>query len=118
MRFFRFDADVSRPIEQFGSVNLLMARIVQTTGQVRIGCMHLGPEGTIGYHQALTPQLFLVVAGAGQVRGATPETHAISAGQAAFWEEGEWHAAATDGGMVAIVIEGEALDPAALMCTR
>jgi hypothetical protein len=33
----------------------------------------------------------------------------IEAGQAAFWERGDYHEAGTDRGMVAIVVEGDDL---------
>ena len=39
----------------------------------------------------------------------------IRAGQAAFWENGEWHSAGSDTGMIAIVVEGESLDPGQFM---
>jgi quercetin dioxygenase-like cupin family protein len=114
VRIFRFDAEVGRPIDQYGS-DFIHSLIVRTTGQAHISCMHLGPGGLVGYHQATVPQLFLVVQGEGWVRGEGPERRSITAGQAAFWEGGEWHEAGADTGMMAIVIEGEALDPTLFM---
>ncbi len=116
MRLFRFDAGTGRPISQFGSVQLELSPIYRASGQLQIVCMHLGPGGLVGYHQAEPAQLFLVVNGAGWVRGADgTEPLAIHEGQAAFWESGEWHSSGSDTGMTAIVIEGETLDPGQLM---
>ena len=116
MRFFRFDPAAGRPIDRFDSVAAVISPIQRTGGQVQIGCMHVGPGGTVGYHQAQPMQLFLVVQGSGWVRSSDhPEPVAIHAGQAAFWESGEWHASGSLSGMTAIVIEAEALDPGQYM---
>lgn len=77
--------------------------------------MRLGANGTAGYHQATVPQLFLVVLGQGWVTGPTRERVPIAAGQAAFWEKGEWHESGSNSGMTAIVIESEALQPDELL---
>ncbi len=31
--------------------------------------------------------------------------------EAAFWEAGEWHESGTDEGMIAVVLEGEMVEP-------
>jgi quercetin dioxygenase-like cupin family protein len=79
---------------------------------VQIGCMHIGAGGIVGYHQATVRQLFLVVAGTGWVRGKDEPRQPIAAGQAAYWEAGEWHESGSQDGMTAIVIEATTLDPA------
>lgn len=118
MRLFRFDAVVGRPIDQFGSAQLMLSPIARTSGQVQIACMHIGPAGVVGFHQAEPAQLFLVVAGEGWVRSENPERVPIQAGQAAFWESGEWHESGSHTGMTAIVIESETLDPGQYMPER
>jgi quercetin dioxygenase-like cupin family protein len=118
MRLFRFDAAVGRPIDQFGSTQLMLSPVVRTTGQVQIGCMYIGPDGVVGFHQAGPAQLFLVVAGEGWVRSENPELVPIQAGQAAFWESGEWHESGSHTGMTAIVIESETLDPGQYMLEK
>ncbi len=115
MRFYRCDETTGHPITQFGSVNVAISGILRTDGPVQIGRMRLGPGGLVGYHQAVGPQLFLVVEGEGWVRGEGLERHTIRAGQAAFWGEGEWHESGSEQGMVAIVIEGSALEPGRFM---
>lgn len=111
MRLFRFDAAVGRTINQFDSVNAIVTPILQMNGQIQIGSMHMGPHGIVGYHQATTPQLFLVVQGSGWVRAEEETLTPIIAGQGAFWDTAEWHESGTEGFMLAIVIEGEGLDP-------
>jgi hypothetical protein len=50
--------------------------------------------------------------------GSTPPSSqpvAIHAGQAAFWESGEWHASGSLSGMTSIVIEAETPGPGVFM---
>jgi quercetin dioxygenase-like cupin family protein len=115
MKVFRFDPDVGRPITAFGSHDVLLSRIMRTSSGVQIGCMHVQPNGVIGLHQAVGPQLFLVVQGQGWARGKDTPRTAIHAGQAVFWEDQEWHETGTETGLVAIVIEGEVLEPERFM---
>jgi quercetin dioxygenase-like cupin family protein len=115
MKLYRFDAQAGKIISQYDSVNLVMSRIVRTSAAAHIGCMHLDANGVVGYHQAVSPQLFLVVQGEGWVRGEDEWRIAVKAGQAAFWQTGEWHESGTDTGMTAIVIESAELDPASFM---
>ena len=112
MRIYSFGAAHGHPITRFGSERLSINGIVRVAaGDVQVGCMHLEPGGRVGAHQATTRQLFLVVRGAGWVRGPEPERTAIVADQAAFWESGEEHESGSETGMVALVIEGDRLDP-------
>jgi len=115
MKVYRFDADVGRTIEEFGSVNFVLSSLVRLNTDARVSCIHLGLNGTVGYHQAVTPQLFLVVRGEGWVRGEANDRIPITVGYAAFWEKDEWHESKTNGGMMVIVIESESLNPAEFM---
>lgn len=115
MKLFRFDEQTARAIERFDSVHAKFARIMRTPESVHIGCMHLGAGGVVGHHPAVVPQLFLVVSGEGWVRGEDDVRVPIAAGQAAFWTAGEGHESGTERGMVALVIEGEGLDPESFM---
>ncbi len=111
MKIFRFDQEVGKPIQAHGS-KFVMSRIGQYLGEFQLGCMHLDEHGLVGEHEATTNQLFLVIDGQGWVTGETSEKVFLNAGQAAYWNKGEMHAAGTDGHtMKALVIEGENLDP-------
>jgi mannose-6-phosphate isomerase-like protein (cupin superfamily) len=114
MKIFRFDAGASRRIEQFGSTNVILSGITRLTGEAQVSCMQIGPDGMVGYHPAVTPQLFLVVQGEGWVRGEAAEQVPIRAGQAAFWQAGEGHASGSGSaaGMTVIVIESASIHPA------
>ena len=69
--------------------------------------MRLGPGGSVGYHQASTPQLFAVLEGVGWITsGQDRARETIAAGGGVIWDEGEWHEVGTDTGLVAIVVEG------------
>ena len=115
MRLYRFDVGVGRKIDRFGSVNFYLAGIARLNSDAQVNCIHLGPEGKVGYHRAVTPQLILVVQGKGWVRGQVGEPVPVTAGHAAFWEKDEWHESGTQAGMMAIMIESEALDPGEFM---
>ncbi len=112
MRLYSFGATHGRPITEFGSVYVTINGIVYVLeGDVQVGCMRLAPGGRVGAHQATTRQLFLVMSGEGWVRGPESERTPIAVGQAAFWEPGEEHESGSETGMVALVIEGDTLDP-------
>lgn len=104
-RTFSFDAEAGRHVTAFGS-DFVMSPLVRSS-ELHVGCMRLQAGGSVGYHQATTPQLFAVVDGAGWIRSdETEQREPISAGRAVIWESGEWHEVGTDEGLVAIVVEG------------
>jgi quercetin dioxygenase-like cupin family protein len=107
VRIFPFDAAAGIPIDRYGS-RFTMARLAHPAG-LHVGCMHLPPGGLVGRHPAAIPQLFVVTAGAGWVEGGDGPPIPIAAGQAVFWQAGEEHAAGSDTGMTAIVVESELL---------
>ncbi len=116
MRIFRFNLGVARPIAHFGSVGASIAPIARPgAGFVQLGCIYIAAGGNVGRHPAAGPQLFLVVAGEGWVSGTEGVRVPIRAGEAAFWEPGEEHESGSEGGMTAMVLEAEALDPAQFM---
>ena len=115
MKIFRFDPEVGKEIEQFGSVKAIISRVVHLNEKAVVNCVYIRPNGKIGYHQATSQQLFLLVEGQGWVRGEADEKHAVRGGQAVFWEDGEGHESGTETGMTAVIIEGIHIDPAELM---
>lgn len=106
MKIGRFDASVGRRVSAYGSQNLTISRVAHVERETAIHCMFLEAGGKVGFHQTIQNQLFLVVAGAGWVRGETGAEIEISVGEAAFWHAGEWHGARTERGLTALVIEG------------
>lgn len=114
MEFYKFNKNSGKKISKFNS-DFIMSRIIQTEKQANIGCMHLEENGVVGYHQAVTPQLLLVLNGEGSVRGEKDEYVVVASGDAVFWEKGEWHETKSEAGMTAIVIESEELEPALFM---
>ena len=116
MKMFCFDPEVGKSIDAFGSLGFTISKLVRLSNETDVKCAYLSPKGLIAYHQTTKDQLFAVVQGEGWVRGESPETQRrISAGQAAFWEEGEWHESGTESGMIVILIEGENIDPTKTM---
>ncbi|KOP28992.1 cupin [Exiguobacterium sp. BMC-KP] len=114
MQIYQFKKEVGKKITKFDS-NFVMSRIMQTEKVTHIGCIHLEKDGAIGYHQAVVPQLLLIVEGKGVVRGDADEFISVQSGEAVFWNQGEWHETKTDTGLTAIVIESEELDTSALV---
>ncbi|WP_238653691.1 cupin [Paenibacillus piscarius] len=114
MKIYNFKPESGKPVTAFNS-NFILSRIIQTVERTHIGCVYLGRQGVIGFHQATCPQLLLILNGEGYVRGEEAEYTAVCAGQAVFWEQGEWHETRTDSGLTAIIIEGDSLNPAAHM---
>lgn len=106
MELFRFDEEVSIPVEQFGS-RLRVGPLTGDDARVRVQVMHLAPGGVIGRHRARSRQLFAVVVGRGRVSGHDGEPKAIGPGYAALWDPGEEHDASTDEGLTAVCVEGE-----------
>ncbi|UKS57325.1 cupin [Exiguobacterium acetylicum] len=114
MQIYQFKKEVGKKITKFDS-NFVMSQIMQTEKVTHIGCIHLEKDGVVGYHQAVVPQLLLIVEGEGFVRGDTDEFISIQSGEAVFWNQEEWHETKTDTGLTAIVIESEELDTSALV---
>ncbi|UHA74310.1 cupin [Paenibacillus sp. 481] len=114
MQFFTFSKDSGKPVTRYDS-QFVMSRIVRTDAATHIGCMHLDANDIIGYHQAVVPQLLLVMNGEGYVRGEKEEYVHVQAGDAVFWDKDEWHETKTSHGLTAIVIESEQLTPSVFM---
>lgn len=80
--------------------------------------MYLEANGIVGFHEAVSSQLLLVVNGQGWVRCDLNQVAHVSMGDAVFWEQGEWHETKTETGLTAIVIESGDLDPARFLSSR
>jgi GrpB-like predicted nucleotidyltransferase (UPF0157 family) len=105
VRIFRFDPEVSIPIQRFGS-DFRIGRLTGDDTRGRVQILHLAPGGRVGRHRAGLRQLFAVVAGSGWVSGGDGKRRPIQAGQAAVWEPDEEHDAASDDGLTAVCVEG------------
>lgn len=115
MKIYRFDSDVGKSIDQYNRSRFVISKIAHLFDEGVTRCAYLKNGGVIGYHQATLPQLFLVVRGQGLVRGEGDEGISIRAGQAVFWEQGEWHESGTEKGLTAMIIEARKINPAELM---
>lgn len=114
MRLIDFGKASASPVDRYESRHAAFARIASTGGPGQLGCMYLGPSGTLGRHPTGRAQLFCVVRGEGVVTGQDGQAIPIKAGQAALWEPGEWHESTSEHGMVVLVLEVEnASDPPA-----
>jgi GrpB-like predicted nucleotidyltransferase (UPF0157 family) len=105
VRIFRFDDEVSVPVETHGS-RFRIGPLADVGGPARAQVLHLPAGGLIGRHPAAGRQLFAVVAGAGWVSGGDGRRREVGPGTAALWEPGEEHEAGSDGGLTAVCVEG------------
>ena len=117
MKFYIFNKDSGKKVPKSNS-DFIMSRIIQTDKITNIGCMHLDRKGIVGYHQAVVPQLLLILNGEGYVRNEVDEYFKVESGDAVFWEKDEWHETKTHVGLTAIVIESEELNPALFMSLK
>jgi len=68
--------------------------------------LRLDPGGVVGRHQAPTGQLLVVLEGAAEVTGGEGESHRVGAGGAVWWDAGEEHETWSEGGLLALTVEG------------
>lgn len=111
MTLYNFEPLPGMSVTRYDSHNLSIRPLLRVERKTMLHCIVLAAKGLVGYHQTVSNQLFMVVAGSGWVRGESDQEHPISVGQVAFWQAGEWHAARTDRGLTAIVIEGSDVSP-------
>jgi quercetin dioxygenase-like cupin family protein len=95
-------------VDAHGSRGFTMRGLMRSE-QAHVAVAILAPGGVIGRRAATVPQLFVVVEGSGWLAGGDAERVEVAAGDAVLWEAGEEHEAGTDEGVVAVVIESEAL---------
>ena len=95
-------------VEAHGSSGFTMRGLVRSE-QAHVALAILAPGGVIGRHAAEVPQLFVVVEGSGWVAGGDEERVEVAAGDGVLWDAGEEHEAGTDDGLVALVVESNAL---------
>lgn len=114
MKIYKCNKEHGKKIEKYQSRFATYIKMAQTN-EAAIGYMYIEGEGTVGYHEAPIPQLFIVVEGEGWVTGENKKRIPIKRGEAALWEKGEWHTSGSETGMAAIVIQSEELYPEAFM---
>jgi len=110
MEFYNISKDSGKKISKFNS-NFIMSRVIQTDKATSIGYITLEENGVVGYHQAVVPQLLVVINGEGYVRNDKEKYFKVQPGDAVFWEKDEWHETKSDKGLTAIVIESVELNP-------
>ena len=101
--------DPAHAITHFDSRGATICGVARCNGETRVSLLDLAAGGIVGEHPAASAQLFLVVAGAGWVRGGE-DRRAIEPGQAAVWEAGGRHESGSDSGLTAVVVEADSLE--------
>jgi quercetin dioxygenase-like cupin family protein len=94
-----------REVTHHGSVGFRAVGLVSTESTA-VTALHIAPGGQIGRHPATVDQLFIVVAGSGEVCGGDDVFYSVHVGQAVLWRAGEEHTTrASADGLTAIGVE-------------
>ena len=112
MRLIEFSRNCAQPVELFASASASSVHLADGHGDAHVYCMYFGPGGIVGEHSAGPCQLFLVVDGSGWVAGADASRVALTAGQGAFFENGERHSKGSEVGMTVLMVQVSTLEPA------
>ncbi len=84
----------------------LRAALVQEPQDgLAVDVVRVAPDGVIGRHPTRLWQLSLIVTGSGWVTGASGDRRTLRPGGAALWSPDEDHAAGSDDGLTAVVVQ-------------
>jgi hypothetical protein len=104
MDIYSFSRSSGHSVDSFAS-SFVLAPLAHVAGPSRLACFHLAPGEIVGEHEAVVGQLFCVVDGEGWVSGHDSARLPLRAMEAVYREPGERHAAGTQSGLTAFVIE-------------
>ena len=77
---------------------------------VQAAIFRFEPGGRLRRHPATDPQIFAILEGSGEIRGADGDDEPIEAGEAVYLHGGEHHELKSAAGLTVLIIEGESLD--------
>jgi quercetin dioxygenase-like cupin family protein len=77
---------------------------------VQAAIFRFEPGGRLRRQSGTDPQIFAILEGSGEVRGADGVDEPIAAGEAVFLHEGEEHEMKSAADLTALIIDGESLD--------
>jgi quercetin dioxygenase-like cupin family protein len=110
-------ADQGHPVDRYGSQGLRAQALVRG-GDAAVTVLRVAAGGEIGRHPAVSDQLFVVVAGRGAVSGGDGIWHAVEAGWAVIWDDGEEHSTRAEQDLTAVVVEMPGLGAGAVGPSR
>lgn len=113
VKVYTFHQKDGIPITAFDS-SATMTRILQTDYSTQISCLYLDEHGVLGFHQAKTAQMMLIVQGKGKVTNDQKYYLDVQQGDVVLWEKDEWHETQSTQELTAIVIEGTHKDASVL----
>lgn len=108
MKRFHWD-QAGFALTAFDSRAAHITHLARSDSRTSLVCIQIAAGGSVGHHETLGEQLFIVVSGSGWVRGESAQRYAIHTGQAAYWREGEWHESGSESGMTVMIIESDRL---------
>ena len=113
MQVIRGDRLQWAAVDRFESRGFALSRMAggAEADALFVADIRLDPGGLIGRHPAVGDQCVVVLAGDAEVVDGEGRSERVSAGDAVFWADGEWHETRTRGGLTAIVVEAPRLYP-------
>jgi quercetin dioxygenase-like cupin family protein len=111
---FRFDSGVAfAPREELlDRVTVApLSRSIFAGAPFQAAVFRVAPGGRLARHPATYPQILAVLEGSGAVSGPSGVDEPIETGEAVFWQAGEEHETKSEGGLTALIIEGDGLEP-------
>jgi quercetin dioxygenase-like cupin family protein len=110
VRIFRADQLPGRVISQFASIGAEIVPVARPTAGAQVVLLRLTSGGKLGLHPTDSRQLLMVVDGGGAVRAGDELPRTVTVGDVVLWESGEWHETTTAAGLVALIVEADALE--------
>lgn len=105
MRLLDLAPERASVITEFGSRGATALPLGHGSGEAHAYVVRIEADGRIPEHVAGFDQLFVVIEGAGWVKGGDGTLVKLSAGQGVHFERGERHAKGSDVGMTAVMIQ-------------
>lgn len=97
-------------LKKFDSKNLMHYPIFKTSKPSYLSVLKLEKNGVIGFHQATSNQLMIIMKGSGWVRSNESDKISVTEGDFIYWKNGEWHETGTETEMTGLVFESVRFD--------
>ena len=100
---------VGEAVTLYGSRGVVVAPLALVGSVGHVVALRFAADALLGAHVAPAAQLFVVTDGHGWVMGPDGEHRQVRTGDAVWWDAGDAHAAGSEEGMTALVIESPAM---------
>lgn len=108
MQIFTIEQISKHVITQFNS-QFSLTNLVKTKSDTHVHYIYLNKNDKIGYHQADTPQLLIILSGHGEVCSTNFVYQIVQQGDCIAFQKGEFHETKASSDLTALVIESDTL---------